>query len=61
MADPKVNPRACLIFWADVYLLFHHAAISKRFQATVYVGNVIQNAIIIDMNKVRIDPLQRLF
>ncbi|XP_031550108.1 GTP-binding protein 2-like [Actinia tenebrosa] len=59
MADPKVNPRACVIFWAEVYLLFHHAAIKKRFQATVYVGNVIQNAIIIDMNKENLRTGQR--
>ncbi|EDO48451.1 predicted protein [Nematostella vectensis] len=51
MTDPSLEPRACMCFWADVYLLFHPAAISKRFQATVYIDNVIQNAIIDDMSK----------
>ncbi|KAK3755477.1 hypothetical protein QZH41_017632, partial [Actinostola sp. cb2023] len=51
LADPQLNPRACLVFWAEIYLLFHHTSIHKRFQSTVYIGNVIQNAIIIDMNK----------
>jgi len=39
-------------FWADVFLLFHTTSISKRFQATVYIGNVIQTAVIEEMNKV---------
>jgi len=52
LTDPVQKPRSCLGFWADVFLLFHTTSISKRFQATVYIGNVIQTAVIEEMNKV---------
>ena len=53
LTDPVQKPCACLGFWADVFLLFHTTSISKRFQATVYIGNVIQTAVIEEMNKVQ--------
>jgi len=46
-------------FWADVFLLFHTTSISKRFQATVYIGNVIQTAVIEEMNKESLRTGQR--
>ena len=52
LTDPVQKPCSCLGFWADVFLLFHTTSISKRFQATVYIGNVIQTAVIEEMNKV---------
>ena len=53
LAEPAVSPQACVAFTADIYLLFHTTTLSKRFQATVYIGNVIQNAVIEEMlNKV---------
>ncbi|KAL9954791.1 hypothetical protein ACROYT_G042368 [Oculina patagonica] len=51
LTDPVQKPCSCLGFWADVFLLFHTTSISKRFQATVYIGNVIQTAVIEEMNK----------
>jgi len=51
LTDPVQKPRSCVGFWADVFLLFHTTSISKRFQATVYIGNVIQTAVIEEMNK----------
>lgn len=51
LTDPKEKPHSCTGFWADVFLLFHTTSISKRFQATVYIGNIIQTAVIEDMNK----------
>ena len=55
LLDPVQKPRSCVGFWAEVFLLFHTTSISKRFQATVYIGNVIQTAVIEEMNKVQID------
>ena len=52
LTDPVQKPCSCSGFWADVFLLFHTTSISKRFQATVYIGNVIQTAVIEEMNKV---------
>lgn len=51
LLDPVQKPRSCQGFWADVFLLFHTTSIGKRFQATVYIANVIQTAVIEDMNK----------
>ncbi|CAH3165580.1 unnamed protein product [Porites evermanni] len=51
LADPVQKPRPCYGFWAEVFLLFHTTSISKRFQATVYIGNVIQTAVIEEMNR----------
>ncbi|XP_057315333.1 GTP-binding protein 2-like [Hydractinia symbiolongicarpus] len=36
----------CLEFEAEVFILFHTTKISKNYQASVHVGNVIQTAII---------------
>ena len=55
LLDPVQKPCSCLGFWAEVFLLFHTTSIGKRFQATIYVGNVIQTAVIDDMNKVHIN------
>ena len=52
LADPILQPQACTGFWANVFLLFHTTRIGKRFQATVYIGNVSQTATIEDMNRV---------
>ena len=55
LAEPELEPRACIAFTAEIYLLFHTTALTKRFQATVYIGNVIQNAVIEEiLNKVHI-------
>ena len=55
LADPALRPRACTSFWANVFLLFHTTRIAKRFQATVYIGNVAQTATIEDMNRVSLN------
>lgn len=55
LTDPVQKPHSCIGFWADVFLLYHTTSISKRFQATVYIRNVIQTAVIEEMNKVRIE------
>ena len=55
LTDPVQKPHSCFGFWADVFLLYHTTSISKRFQATVYIRNVIQTAVIEEMNKVRIE------
>ena len=59
LLDPVQKPRSCHGFWAEVFLLFHTTSIAKRFQATVYIANVIQTAVIEDMNKVHIRKEQR--
>lgn len=59
LLDPVQKPCSCLGFWAEVFLLFHTTSIGKRFQATVYVGNVIQTAVIDDMNKDSLKTGQR--
>ena len=53
LTDPVKKPRPCYLFWAEVFLLFHTTSIGKRFQATVYIGNVIQTAVIEEMNRVK--------
>lgn len=59
LTDPVQKPCSCLGFWADVFLLFHTTSISKRFQTTVYIGNVIQTAVIEEMNKESLRTGQR--
>ena len=54
LLEPVTTPYSCLEFEADVFLLFHTTSISKRFQATVHIGNVIQTAVVVDLNKVSI-------
>ncbi|XP_065061561.1 GTP-binding protein 2-like [Rhopilema esculentum] len=53
--EAVTTPYCCLEFEADVFLLFHTTSISKRFQATVHIGNVIQTAIVVDLSR---DPLR---
>eukprot|EP00794_Sanderia_malayensis_P020007 gene20007-21968_t len=55
LLEPMLAPYCCMEFEADVFLLFHTTAISKRFQATVHIGNVIQTAVVIALSK---DPLR---
>ena len=50
--EAVTTPYACRDFEADIFLLFHTTAISKRFQATVHIGNVIQTATVVDLNRV---------
>ncbi len=52
LLEPVNKPYCCMEFEADVFLLFHTTAISRRFQATVHIGNVIQTAMIIGLSKV---------
>lgn len=59
LLDPVQKPHSCVGFWAEVFLLFHTTSISKRFQATVYIGNVIQTAVIEEMNKDSLKTGQR--
>ena len=40
-------------FEADLFLLFHNTKIGPKFQATLHIGNIVQTAIIKDMDKVR--------
>eukprot|EP00112_Aurelia_sp_Birch-Aquarium-sp1_P000843 Seg1080.7 transcript_id=Seg1080.7/GoldUCD/mRNA.D3Y31 product="GTP-binding protein 2" protein_id=Seg1080.7/GoldUCD/D3Y31 len=51
LLEPVTTPYSCLEFEADVFLLFHTTSISKRFQATVHIGNVIQTAVVVDLNR----------
>lgn len=59
LTDPVQKPHSCFGFWADVFLLYHTTSISKRFQATVYIRNVIQTAVIEEMNKESLRTGQR--
>merc|ERR1719318_1531205 len=59
LLEPALTPVTCLEFEADVLLLFHHTKISRKFQCTVHIGNVVQTAIIKSMNKESISTGQR--
>ena len=52
MLDPNSDTLTCKEFEAEIFLLFHTTQISKRFQATVHIGNVIQTAVVVSMNRV---------
>lgn len=47
-------PVSCIEFEADVFLLFHATKISRKFQTTVHIGNVLQTAVVKWMSKVGI-------
>ena len=44
MVSPEMNPTMCLLFEAEIVLLFHTKTFHKGFQVTVHVGNVRQTA-----------------
>lgn len=54
-----IVPTACMEFEADVFLLFHATQISRKFQTTVHVGNVLQTAVVKWMNKEKLKTGQR--
>lgn len=54
-----VEPTTCMEFEADVLLLFHHTKISRKFQCTVHIGNVVQTAIIKSISKEPLSTGQR--
>ena len=47
MVGEKLDPKACIEFEAEIYLLYHANKISKGFQVTLNVVNVCQIVIII--------------
>ena len=59
LVSEKSNPKACIEFEAEVYLLFHAKSISKGFQATIHVGNVCQTASITSMDKENLKTNER--
>ena len=52
LVSSELNPCACLEFEADIYVLFHTHYICKGFQTVIHVGNVMQTAIILRIDKV---------
>uniref|UniRef100_T2M6D6 GTP-binding protein 2 n=1 Tax=Hydra vulgaris TaxID=6087 RepID=T2M6D6_HYDVU len=44
-------PVTCMQFEVDFFLLFHNTKISKKFQASLHVANVVQTAVIKRMDK----------
>ncbi|CAG7731606.1 unnamed protein product [Allacma fusca] len=52
LISPRISqyPKACVCFQAAVYVLYHATSIAKKFQTTVYVGNVRQTAIVEDIS-----------
>lgn len=59
LVSEKVNPKACMMFEAEIYLLFHANQISKGLQATLHISNVCQTANIIKMDKESIKTNER--
>jgi GTPase len=59
LLEPVVEPVTCMEFEADVLLLFHHTKISRKFQCTVHIGNVLQTAIIKSISKESLSTGQR--
>lgn len=57
--EAVTTPYCCREFEADIFLLFHTTSISKRFQATVHIGNVIQTAVVVDLNRDSLKTGQR--
>ena len=55
LVSPALKPVACQRFEANVYVLFHTNYLCRGFQTVVHVGNVMQTAIIVHMNKVSTD------
>ena len=53
MVGEKLDPKACIEFEAEIYLLYHANKISKGFQVTLHVGNVCQTVIITKMDQVK--------
>ncbi len=52
LVNEDLNPKACIEFEAEIYLLYHANKISKGFQVTLHVGNVCQTVIITEMDQV---------
>ena len=52
LVSEKLKPTPCLEFEADICILYHTTSVSKGYQATIHIGNVCQNAVICDMDKV---------
>jgi len=44
-------PVTCLEFEANILVLFHNTKISRKFQCTVHIGNVVQTAMIKSISK----------
>ncbi|KAJ8318645.1 hypothetical protein KUTeg_003736 [Tegillarca granosa] len=51
LASPRLEPKACWEFEAEILVLHHPTTISVRYQAMVHVGSVRQTATIISMTK----------
>ena len=53
LVSENINPKACIEFEAEIYLLYHANKISKGFQVTLHVDNVCQTVAITKMDQVR--------
>ncbi|KAL8615644.1 GTP binding protein [Nucella lapillus] len=51
LLSPSAERVCCLLFEADVYVLFHCNKITRNFQTTVHIGTVCQTAVISKINR----------
>lgn len=59
LISEKAKPKSCMMFEAEIYLLFHANQIAKGLQATLHISNVCQTASIIRMDKDSIKTNER--
>ncbi|CAI5450928.1 unnamed protein product [Caenorhabditis angaria] len=51
MVDPKVEPKASMLFEAEILVLHHPTTIKTNYQAMLHIGSIRQTATLVQMGK----------